>query len=608
MRDGDAVAGAHAAARFTRLRRRRRDAVRPRADHDAGGAQSTGTKVAQEEEEEEEAGVSEGAYLKIELAPLEALEGTEPVAVAAGAAKPPAERPFMLCSAARRARRPRICGPPSGASTGGGGAFSVLVDPTIRMDDVALLPRAPSEFVRQVLDAQSYTTGEGTMRLEDVSVVATASDGLPFDFDRVEKRGEVRHAPWCFQEIAPRLASRMCVLRVDDEGALGLATAFASVVGDQHPARTIDALARCTVELVQQCAKVARGLVQPASNEQVVLDVGGLQYGRRELVRILQGFLLVPPSKAAELTRLWAHECRRCLGDRLPATGSFSKSDFEDLLKDAAAQEGPQELGGQEFSVLVPEDGELDFTDLVLPDDEEGVLNEDPYFVTEQRDDGVDDVMRKLRGEASTVDDESVPSYIPPPRAKPYLVEAAPPRRAYARLEKTPVYAAAARAKLCHGAFVKESLREDVSIAHPVSRCIHDVMRVARCLRRPGGHVVLLGGAASGRGRAARVPVDRRRGDGGGLGADAGLIKFPRGAVSGFKSPRRRGAEPRRPAEAASNTSAPARGRRGRGPGRRRARARAGAITGSSTRTSPRAGARARACAGRRGGGGPGAP
>ena len=81
------------------------------------------------------------------------------------------------------------------------------------------------------------------MRLEDVSVVATASDGLPFDFDRVEKRGEVRHAPWCFQEIAPRLASRMCVLRVDDEGALGLATAFASVVGDQHPARTIDALA-----------------------------------------------------------------------------------------------------------------------------------------------------------------------------------------------------------------------------------------------------------------------------------------------------------------------------------------------------------------------------
>ena len=88
-----------------------------------------------------------------------------------------------------------------------------------RNDDVALLPRAPSEFVRQVLDAQSYTTGEGTMRLEDVSVVATASDGLPFDFDRVEKRGEVRHAPWCFQEIAPRLASRMCVLRVDDEGA-----------------------------------------------------------------------------------------------------------------------------------------------------------------------------------------------------------------------------------------------------------------------------------------------------------------------------------------------------------------------------------------------------
>ena len=284
------------------------------------------------------------------------------------------------------------------------------------------------------------------MRLEDVSVVATASDGLPFDFDRVEKRGEVRHAPWCFQEIAPRLASRMCVLRVDDEGALGLATAFASVVGDQHPARTIDALARCTVELVQQCAKVARGLVQPASNEQVVLDVGGLQYGRRDLVRILQGFLLVPPSKAAELTRLWAHECRRCLGDRLPATGSFSKSDFEDLLKDAAAQEGPQELGGQEFSAIVPEDGELDFTDLVLPDDEDGVLNEDPYFVTEQRDDGVDDVMRKLRGEASTVDDESVPSYIPPPRAKPYLIEAAPPRRAYARLEKTPVYAAAARA------------------------------------------------------------------------------------------------------------------------------------------------------------------
>ena len=102
------------------------------------------------------------------------------------------------------------------------------------MDDVALLPRAPSEFVRQVLDAQSYATGEGTMRLEDVSVVATASDGLPFDFDRVEKRGEVRHAPWCFQEIAPRLASRMCVLRVDDEGALGLATAFASVVGDNR--------------------------------------------------------------------------------------------------------------------------------------------------------------------------------------------------------------------------------------------------------------------------------------------------------------------------------------------------------------------------------------
>ena len=46
--------GAGRAPRFTRLRRRRRDAVRPRADHDAGGAQSTGTKVAQEEEEEEE--------------------------------------------------------------------------------------------------------------------------------------------------------------------------------------------------------------------------------------------------------------------------------------------------------------------------------------------------------------------------------------------------------------------------------------------------------------------------------------------------------------------------------------------------------------------------
>ena len=145
------------------------------------------------------------------------------------------------------------------------------------MDDVALLPRAPSEFVRQVLDAHSYTTGEGTIRLGDVSVIATASDGLPFDFDRVEKRGEVRHAPWCFREIAPRLASRMCVLRVDDEGALGLATAFASVIPGQ-PARTIDALARCTVELVQQCAKVARGLVQPASTEQVVLDTGGLQY------------------------------------------------------------------------------------------------------------------------------------------------------------------------------------------------------------------------------------------------------------------------------------------------------------------------------------------
>ena len=72
-------------------------------------------------------------------------------------------------------------------------------------------------------------------------------------------------------------------------------------------------------------------------------------------------------------------------------------------------------------------------------------------------------------------------------------------------MEKTPVYAAAARAKLCHGAFVKESLREDVSIAHPVGRCIHDVMRVARCLRRPGGHVVLLGGAASGRRTVARL-------------------------------------------------------------------------------------------------------
>ena len=104
----------------------------------------------------------------------------------------------------------------------------------IRMDDVALLPRAPSEWVRQVLDSQSYISPEGITQLEDVSVVATASDGLPFDFDRVEKRGEVRHAPWCFQEIAPRLASRMCVLRVDDEGALGLATAFASVVGDQR--------------------------------------------------------------------------------------------------------------------------------------------------------------------------------------------------------------------------------------------------------------------------------------------------------------------------------------------------------------------------------------
>ena len=123
--------------------------------------------------------------------------------------------------------------------------------------------------------------------------------------------------------------------------------------------------------------------------------------------------------------------------------------------------------------------------------------------MTEQRDDGVDDVMRKLRGEASTVDDESVPSYIPPPRGKAVSQKAAPPRRAYARLEKTPVYAGGrARAKLCHGAFVKESLREDVSIAHPVSRCIHDVMRVARCLRRPGGHVVLLGGAASGAARS----------------------------------------------------------------------------------------------------------
>ena len=70
--------------------------------------------------------------------------------------------------------------------------------------------------------------------------------------------------------------------------------------------------------------------------------------------------------------------------------------------------------------------------------------------------------MRKLRGEASTVDEESVPAYIPPPRAKPYLIEAAPPRRAYARLEKTPVYAAAARAKL-------DQLQRSLGEANPMT-------------------------------------------------------------------------------------------------------------------------------------------
>ena len=169
-------------------------------------------------------------------------------------------------------------------------------------------------------------------------------------------------------------------------------------------------------------------------------------------------------------------------------------------------------------------------------------------------------------------------------------------------MEKTPVYAAAARAKLCHGAFVKESLREDVAPAHPVSGVSMMSSRGA-CLRRPGGHVV----RRAGRRRAAA----RSR------GSRAGWLAA-RSMTARTWCGRRAHQAREAPALGASATWSrtvgreppqylrPARGRRGRGlsstpaPGRRHHRL--------STRTSPRAGARARACAGRRGGGGPGAP
>ena len=132
MRDGDAVAGAQAAlqgllgcvdgvaTQFDRALITTQEELKAQAQ-----------KSPKKRKKKKKPGVSEGAYLKIELAPLEALEGTEPVLLPPGRGELPPAGTALRClvrCTARRARRPRICGRrSSGASTGGGGASSVVL-------------------------------------------------------------------------------------------------------------------------------------------------------------------------------------------------------------------------------------------------------------------------------------------------------------------------------------------------------------------------------------------------------------------------------------------------------------------------------------------------
>ena len=163
-----------------------------------------------------------------------------------------------------------------------------------------------------------------------------------------------------------------------------------------------------------------------------LLVTGALAYGRVDVSRVLQGFLGAQPEDlggdAAALTRLWAHEARRALGDRLPDHDvGLDKAKFEDLLvQSAAGASGSTPLGGDAWENVVPPDEDLDFCDLptvrLLGDrkDEDGntvatdgaqtfqpggdrdagVFDGELGAAPEKLDDGVDDLdLEKMKGE-----------------------------------------------------------------------------------------------------------------------------------------------------------------------------------------------------------------
>lgn len=315
----------------------------------------------------------------------------------------------------------------------------------VRMDDVSAVPSKSSEWLRQFLDGSKWRAGRRSsawlqaadvedgkdVNAEGVTVVATATDDAPFDGNGPAERAEGR---WCLEKLPPRLVGKLAIVRVDDADARALATAFAALVRDHvggagAGGRAIHALARATVDLVTKCGDACRkalaaaaagggtGEMTSATNitfasparaaaQRALFDAGAFSYGRRDVARVLQGFLGAQPEDlsgdAAEMTRLWAHEARRALGDRLPLEAkppTLDRSNFEELMREAAAGAGSTQA--DDWANVVPADLDLDFVDLapVAGDDEEtfapgndGVFDVEQGQAPDVHDDGVDDV------------------------------------------------------------------------------------------------------------------------------------------------------------------------------------------------------------------------
>ncbi|KAJ1449661.1 dynein heavy chain and region D6 of dynein motor-domain-containing protein [Pelagophyceae sp. CCMP2097] len=446
----------------------------------------------------------------------------------------------------------------------------------VRIDDVSCLsPRARDgtkacELLRQVVDDCSWHATETsaanldddaallgrTLRVEGLTFMLTANSNVLFD----------RHMSgvdaWVESQasLPTRVLRHFSVFKVEDASEPVLATAFGGVLRDHVGAgaglKAVGALARATVRLVAAACAAQRSACVPTAGANAnhvywhATTRLGLQFGRTDVLRILHGFLFSTAeplaTDASELLRLWAHEARRALGDRLPPEdddstrrgAAFGRGELEELLERCtteASAGGP--VGGAPFLQLVPPDAELHYNDLVSPkpvkrrmsglfaafdglspaDEDDADAASIKTVVAHNSDEASRaSAAESSRAEAAVAPDADEASQASSEAEAPAgEAEASDQvlekrrRAAFALLRQRRPYlrvdpmqerntVAEAAAVLADAAATRQApvALFDVAIA--------DVLRVARALRR-GGHTVLLGSGACGRRTLARL-------------------------------------------------------------------------------------------------------